>query len=477
MLAKVFRIAGIVLAVALIWALVFGWWQSNDHQPDLGDLALYMLALPLALIGGYWLLRFSIDQLKAKPGSKAAASSPTGGSDTQTSAEAKTVAAERGFSLSVVETFVVAAGGSSAEEILAAVEANKRPKPMPELIDSSGFPAFAATVDKLDAAVVAEAFADSPSGLQKLLERDDALRALGLLERVLKPACEMIAQLAESAADPSFGKLNLRLLYLLPAAWGNDYSADLQFWLRSFAWPPEDVAELYIDAIPVASDVDAMRQVDAAILKANQEEGGERLLILVAGAMSTATQGCITEREATVGLFSSQSLELPIPGEGAAAILFAPKAACAKLNLTECVTVSRVAHAIREKALYADRRIRGTLISKLIANLLKEFGVTAEAIKAVVVDTDHRSAHSTEMLEGFDAAFSDLDPLKDCPAIGTVNGYLTPLGGLLALACACHRARADQAPTLCLSNQHDRERAALLVRPAGFSPAPVPPNT
>jgi hypothetical protein len=468
--ANAFRILGVVLTVAIIWALVFGWWQSNDYQPNAEDLALYLLALPLALIGGYWLLRFFIEQLKTKP---EAVASPVASDDPLVLAQAKTAAAERVFSLPVVKTFVVAAGGASADEVLAAVEAGKRPEPAPDLIDSAGFPVFAAKATGLDVAAIAKAFADSPPDLRKLLERDDALRALGLLDQVLRPACEMITQLAESAG-PSSSKLNLQLLCLLPAAWKDGYFTGLRFWLQSCDWPPSEVAELHIQIIPVASDVDAMRQVDATILKANREADGSRLLILVASAMSAVTQDSVTEQEMTTGLFSSQEQERPIPGEGAVAILFAPAAACVSLKLTECVTVSRVGHAIREKSLYAGGRIRGVLIGELLADLLKVSGVAAEDIKAAVVDTDHRAAHAVEMQGSLDTAFPHLDPRKDCPATSTVNGCLTPLGGLLALACACHRAQADQAPVLCLSNQHDRERAVLLVRPAGFSPASEP---
>lgn len=474
MSANALRIVGVALTIAIVWALVLGWWQSNDHRPDPRELALYLLALPLALIGGYWLLRFSIDRLKAKP-ENGAAVPPVADADPLALAQAKTTAAERLFSLPVVETFVVAAGGASADEILAAVEAGKRPEPLPELVDDAGFPVFAAAAE-LDLAAAAETFADSPPGLRKLLERDDALRALWLLDKVLRPACELIAQLAESA-EPSSDKLKLQLFCLLPAAWKDSYFADLCSWLQLFDWPPSKVAELHIEIVPVASDVDALRQVDAAILEANREADGEHLLILVAGAMSAVTRDDVAEREATTGLFSPQNQEQPIPGEGAVAILFAPEAACARLNLTEYVTVSRVAHAIRDKSLYAGGRIRGVLIGELLADLLKVSGVAAEDIKAAVIDTDHRSVHVAEMLEGLDTALPHLDPLKDCPATGTVNAFLTPLGGLLALACACHRARADQAPTLCLSNQHDRERAALLVRPANFGPASEPPNT
>jgi len=465
MLSKVLRIAGgVILTLAIVWALVFGWWHSNDHHPDTGELALYLVALPLALIGGYWLLRLSIDQIKAKPQAEAAAQ-PAASEDPLALARAKTDAAERAYSLRVTDTFIVAAGGAKAEEILAAVEADKQPQPVPELIDKNGRPVFAAVVAGIDATVT-DAITERHPNLKKLLQRDDAPRALELLDRVLQQACEAIRTRLAGLQPP--GKLRLQLLCLLPAAWGNSDFPHLQSWLRAFDWPPSEALELDIQLVPVASDVDALRQVDQAILHTNREAGNDRLLILVAGAMSAATQSGVAEYETTTGLFAWEHQDRLIPGEGAVAILFAPEAVCTRLKLTDCVAVSRVSHAVRDKSVHAGGRVRGVLIEELLAGLLSASGVAAQDITAAVLDTDRRPIHAAEIMEGLGTAFAHLEPVKDFPATGRVNGYLTPLGGLIALACACHRAQANQSPVLCISNQHDRERAALLVRPANF---------
>ena len=68
-------------------------------------------------------------------------------------------------------------------------------------------------------------------------------------------------------------------------------------------------------------------------------------------------------------------------------------------------------------------------------------------------------------------------PLADCLAIGTVVGSASPAGGLVALACAASRALANQGPVLCLGNQDDSPRAALLVRPLAVPPPGQPPRT
>jgi len=39
-------LGGSLLTFALVWALVLGWWQSNDHQPGKLEIGLYLAACP-----------------------------------------------------------------------------------------------------------------------------------------------------------------------------------------------------------------------------------------------------------------------------------------------------------------------------------------------------------------------------------------------------------------------------------------------
>jgi peptidoglycan L-alanyl-D-glutamate endopeptidase CwlK len=60
------RIGGCLMATAFVWGLVLGWWQppATSRRPSTWP---HLGALPLALIGGYFLLRGFIDHLALQP--------------------------------------------------------------------------------------------------------------------------------------------------------------------------------------------------------------------------------------------------------------------------------------------------------------------------------------------------------------------------------------------------------------------------
>jgi hypothetical protein len=95
---SVFKVlGGSLLTFAIIWGLVLAWWQSNDYEPSRVDLALYLGALPFALVGGYFLLRGFIDHLKAPPPAEKPATPSVVDDDPLAGARARTAAAERTF--------------------------------------------------------------------------------------------------------------------------------------------------------------------------------------------------------------------------------------------------------------------------------------------------------------------------------------------------------------------------------------------
>lgn len=461
MRSLIFRVlGGSLLTMALVWALVLAWWQSNDHQPEQGELILYLGVLPLALIGGYWLLRGFIEHLAQPPEVKAATPALPVDDDPLSGTRARTAAAERQFVAHLIDAFVVSAAGRSADEVLAAIDAGKRPEPQAALTDDEGFPVFAAVVKDPEVAAVVEALAESRLIPPPLAGRPEILRALALLHGVLTEAGDRLATLLD--AHP--GKLHLDVVWLLPASWGQESVSGLRAWLHGLAWPVSSLGEPEFSLIPVAGDGEVLQQLDALILSANQATGAGQLTLL-AGAVSAVDPQSVARWEAARRLFSPHHQDRSIPGEGAFALLLASPQAQALLAIQESVLVSRVAHGVRDKPVNAGGRVGGQLIGQLVAGVLDVGGLPVAAVKAVVGDADHRAANLTEMLEGIGSALDHLDPLKDCPACGTSAGTLTPFGGLMALACASAKVRALDAPVLCLSNQHERERAVLLARP------------
>lgn len=456
MLLTLFKvIGGSLLAAALIWALVLAWWQSNDHQPDQLELALYLGALPLAVIGGYWLLRGFIEHLKAPPAVPAASQNLPVDDDPLAGPGKKTDAAERGFTLDIIDAFVRTGGGRGADEILAAMADGKRPDPDTSLLDNDGFPVFAAAVADLDSDSMAEMLAEMDA---TLATRPEILRAMTLLDDVLQQARDRLAGILENAPQA----LPVQVVWLIPASWEPSWLARLHTWLADQDWPAGCRPGLTFRLLQVASENAALKQFDELILGVNRPPASDQLVLVIA-TVSLIDQQRIDVWEAANLLFSAKHQERLIPGEGGVAILMATKACCDRLAVTERTRLSRVSLGVRDKSVHAGGRITGQLIQQLASGVLDVSGTEPSTIMAAVTDTDHRAAYATEMLEGLGADFGHLEPLTDCLATGTCSGAIPPFGGLVALACAHEKARSLAAPVICLSNQHDKERGLLLV--------------
>lgn len=460
MRSSLFKVlGGSLLTLAIVWGLVLAWWQSNDFEPSQIDLLLYLGAIPLALIGGYWLLRGFIEHLKVPLPVVKPLSLVEADDDPLSGARARTAAAERGFSLCLIDTWLNVPGGSSADEVLAAIETGKPPAPSPQLTDEAGFPVFVAEVREVDADGMMERLLAETGPLRQFSEQPAVVRALALLDDILEKASRQVQALLEQGPDSP----RLHILYLLPADWNPSHIPAMRTWLGNY-WPELGAARLEITLLPVGNEVDSMKQIDETILRANREFSGKELF-LIAGAVSAVDERTVESWAASQCLFSARHQDRRIPGEGAVALLFASQNLVERLALPEATVISRVSHGQRDKRIDAGGRIGGRLIEQLITGLLDVSAVESSHVKAAVGDADHRSGQIAEMLEGLGQAFAHLDPIRDCLALGRVNGSLPPVGSLIALACARARVLADQAPILCLSSQHELDRAVLLVTP------------
>ncbi|PKO29933.1 MAG: hypothetical protein CVU34_20240 [Betaproteobacteria bacterium HGW-Betaproteobacteria-7] len=458
MLLTLFKvIGGSLLAAALIWALVLAWWQSNDHQPDQLELALYLGALPLAVIGGYWLLRGFIEHLKAPP---PVAPVQPADDDPLAGPGKKADAAERAFTVDIIDAFVRTGGGRGADEILAAMAEGKRPDPDASLLDNDGFPVFAAAVADLDSDSMAEMLAEKDAPLASLATQPEVLRAMTLLDDVLQQARERLIGLLENAPQ----SLTTQVLWLVPASWEQAWLVPLRTWLADLDWPEGCRPGLAFSLLQVASESAALKQLDELILSVNRNPEADQLLLVIS-AVSLIDQQRIDAWSAANLLFSAKHQERLIPGEGGVAILLAAQACCDRLAVAERTRLSRVSLGARDKSVHAGGRITGQLIQQLASGVLDVSGTEPATIMAAVTDTDHRAANAAEMLEGLGADFAHLDPLKDCLGTGTCSGAIPPVGSLVALACAHEKTRSLAAPVICLSNQHDKERGLLLVMP------------
>jgi hypothetical protein len=458
-------LGGSLLTFSLVWALVLGWWQSNDHVPSHLDLGLYLAALPLALVGGFLLLRGFIDHLKKPPEMSPTPQSGLRDEDPLALATAKTAAAERAFTLGLVDAFIVTAGGDTVDDTLAALADGKRPAPSSRLTDDSGFPVFVAEVADLDVDTLIDSFIEESAASRAFVDCGEVMRAVALAERVLETSSERLRDLLGQVGD----KASLRVDWLVPAAWMELGLAPLQAWLRGRLSNKLPEEGLTITLQPATHELDALQALDEVILQANRDTHPSEIRLLL-GASSAVDEQTVARWETENRLFSAQHQQRQIPGEGAVALILAGPELIERLDLADGVRVSRLNTARRDKPVDAGGRIGGKLIEQLVTGLLDLTGTEPAAIKAVLLDTDHRASYLTEALEGLGPHGEHLDPIQDCLALGTLAGSLLPIGSLVALACARSKVLASEAPVLCISNQHPVERGALLVMPFALNP-------
>ncbi len=456
MMLTAFKLLGVsLLAVALIWALVLGWWQGNDHSPSTTELFLYLGALPLSVVGGYWLLRGFIEHIKTPVVPPALPQKEV--PDPLTSESAKTAAKERAYTTYLIGVSAVSGGGEAPSDILVSLTSGIRPKPDATLLDDAGFPVFTSPVNALDLEGIDTRLALHDARLAQALEGVEHRRMLALIDLALPPA---LAQAKEALATAVASRVSV--IWLMPPSISQSLTPGLQSWLQAEYLSAFDPSHISVVLRHASTDAEVMAQIDHVVLESNNAPKKE--LTLVFGAVSTIGASTVSAWSGQNVLFSADCQNGWIPGESAACLLFGEPA-----NGEEAVQLSRVCTANRDKSVDAGGRITGGIIEQLITGLLTIHALEPVEIKAVVSDGDHRPNRTTELLDALGNSLTELDPIADCLHVGIACGSSAPFGALLALACASAQSLSLAQPVICVSQQHVTARSAVLLRPTSFS--------
>ena len=455
-----------LLSASVIWALILGWWQANDHQPTTGEIALYLAALPVSLLVGFWLLRTFIDQLRKHPADGAdlsratfpAASSP---------AHAATAEAERMWLASLIGGTLISAAGADAADLIAAAMEGGTPSPDKELRDSDGFPVFVARVSDLDMECIREDLREHGDGIASQSLPPEMLRALALIGKALPAALET---LHEVCAHP--GKQNqTRVIWLTPD-WPKAFSGELTGWLQRTYLDGFGISSPNIELRPVHDDGQVFEIIDEIIVALNRTASAQ--IVLLFGAVSHLGEATLEHWRLQERLFSATEQDGQVPGEAAVALVLARPGTTLVADAPPAVHLTRSALGKREKSADARGRVSGTLINDLVDTLVTNTKLDPAKIAAVISDTDHRNSRVNEILTPVTERFPNLEPLRDTLALGASTGTVTPIGGLLALLCAAEVARNSSGAGLCVTNQHAFARASMLALAV---PEPASPKT
>jgi hypothetical protein len=453
-----------MLALALLWALVLGWWQANDHEPGTGELLLHLVLLPAALIGGFWLLRGFIDHLRRPPVEAGASADRVEAADSATTST--TAQAERRLSLVLLDGQLSCAAGSTAAALVDAVRSARRPGLDDTLVDADGFPVHAARVADLDVEAVRDALAALDDGSGHDAPGDDTLRALALVAQTLPRAWPIVLDAIEQVGK----EVAVRLIWLQPPTWSDSMRPLLLRWLDASLCQGLPAGCLHIATRAVANDAEALGVIDEAILALNRSPGDT--LCVVLGAVSHVDETTVQAWQSAGRLLRADTPDGRIPGEAAAVLVLAGEAMARRCGDGPAVAIGRVGFARRDTSADAGRRAAGTTLGELIDRTLGAAAIAPDAVAVVTADADHRASRQGELMSPLGERFEALDPLQDCPAIGTVCGALEPIGALLALLCAADACRSAGRPALCLSTQHPWRRAAVMTLAIPHIPEP-----
>ena len=453
----------LVLAVfGIVWLAIIIWWQESRTLPTGVDIALYLFALPLALLGTLWL------------GTKLvrAARAPKPEAEPGDTAPAEAVAAPQGPArLDIVAVAAQAWAGSDSASLLAAAIEQTRPELDPGLKSGSGYPVFAARAPHLDddelGAIARE------RGLDESVRAPGLLRALRLLVDTARPlvgeAHRHVTALDIPARDADWPTLALMLL--LPDDWSEAAREHARSEILGAAgvWPDERVS-VTVHPVHDATAADSLlREIAALRAPTAPRPGADQpganavwRIVLAADGYVDATR--VAQWDAESRLLTPTNPQGRVPGEAAAGLLIGPDSAQAQVRVAFSPFVRRAKPADARGALAEPA------LADSIATLLEAETLETTAVGGILSDADHRGSRPLEPVDLAARMFPHLDPATDCTALGVACGHTGAASTLLTLALASEACVQFAHPILALSLQDPALRcAALVTQPAAAS--------
>lgn len=472
------RMLAVLLLFATVWFAVVLYWQVGEINPTASDLAVWLLGLPLALLGGIWLLRLGLRRAKQKRAAQPVADAEVGAEPVVDSGPQP----DRIVHLLASSMWLRA--GSDAVAVAAALAKPERPPLHPRLKDALGLPVFAAEVEGLDPesidAALGAVLAD-PDALERVFD-EEGRRALALLDPVAEELLVAALPPALIATDPlhASGGLHphamhhsrssravapapaaaiLQVRLLLPSRWPSAARQAAGDWLRAKAGAigfADD--QVSVDVVPVSAAGDGWRLLDQLVQAQARDDDEDRLLLLA--AHSLIGDASIERLDARRELLVSGHPEGLIPGEGAAGALLGKASLPPSSDVPAPLRLHRLLHGRAGQGRGASRQA-----AELLQHAMTTAAQPADAIVAVFSDADHRPSRAIEIAGAIAATLPELDPVDDARHLGLVCGELGAVAPLALLAAAASQAAQDQAPVLVFGLADPQARIALALSP------------
>lgn len=506
---------------AVVWLFTIWRWQTTGYEASNADIVLHLVALPTLLSAALLLALWGVKALRsqaAKPVALTPAKASPANAGAQPGTETDAAKATMPYAWVLSEAAVLPVGPDVNSAWSSLQGAPPRPGLDAELQDLDGMPVFTARVSHVDVPQWLDAHGDlasahvSPAG--PLTCSEPVLRALALLEPVLREALAAVAQLVPdapvrvpSAPLASFGEpdgpgmkahlsgvaapvsaadvaaararapqltVRLSLPHAWPALerqaavdWVRSQSGDLLDWAeatgaRGVRWliEPLDQPEALWD------------EVDRTLVQWSRQAQPELLLML---AVDSGVNEAHVERQQAIGeLFTATHQNGRVPGEGAAALLLASPHWPGLDELTHApIKLWQPARTRRDKSADAIGRLGSTALSAALKQACECSQAQAEHL-LVVSDADHRASRTAELFEALQEASPGLDPMTQVTRVGEFCGDLGHARALTAAALACQALRQSDSPehavALVAHVQSSHERVVVALAPRVSEP-------
>lgn len=434
-------------------------------MPSMSDVVVYLLLLPLMLLGLIFLVWKQGSQ-SAPPGipttiSGAQVNTATG----QNQQPAQTALAN---TLTIIASSIITRYGSTADDLVAGLASARTTFELdPQLIDENGYPILSGRIAELDAA---DAFIQYKrwGAMHETVWSSADERALALAYRVCTQLIDILPSHLTQSGVTSDGEGApqtdavplLCLIPVLPERWPLSQKNSVTQWLVDIiahcGWPVEKI---------MVPPLEEMEKTDplAALNRLNVEENPLRetgLYLLIASESFIGADN-IASAQAQHQLHSKQRMK--IPGEAAAGMAFTVSAQ-RRSAMDSTAQMHQVIRHQRDKVAQDQGRIKPSMLTRTIRDALESASINPEQLTTVIADTDARVNRIGELYEAMQEIAPEIET-ADCLRVAGACGAIGAVAGLAALLIAKQVAEEKKQPVLCVSNNDEAALFAVGITP------------